>query len=190
MVAHLGRSQHLNITHDPNITLLRSAVIAPVTEEVKFRLGLHYPLGWLFVHGLVQIIPRSTVVAAYAFLIPLSDRLLAHLIGHMPPMLSSVILRARGLYAKRLFPICVYASALTFARAHLGNYAHHSTFPNWFKPLAVAPHFLFGMIFTWVRIRHGLGAAIVTHTMHNLIFDSLLVRVALTLLWVVFSMWF
>ena len=116
-VLKFGLSQHLNVSYRSNSTLLRSAVIAPVGEEVKFRLGLHYPCGWLFVHGLVQIIPRSTVVAAYAFLIPLSDRLLAHLIGHMPPLLSSVILRARGLYATRLFPICVYASALTFARA-------------------------------------------------------------------------
>jgi len=185
MVAHVGRSQHLNITNDPNITLLRSAVIAPVTEEVKFRLGLHYPLGWLFVHGLVQIIPRSTVVAAYAFLAPLSDRSLVHFIDHMPPSLSSVILRARGLYAKRLFPIFVYVSTLAFARAHIGNYAHHSTFPSWFKPLTVAPHFVVGLFLAWVRSRQGLGAAIVMHAIHNLNVDSVLVRIAYTLLFLV-----
>lgn len=75
-----------------------------------------------------------------------------------------------------LFPYLVYSSAFSFAIVHLINY----TFPNftwWYiYPITVIPHFMSGLILSFIRVRINFYAAVLFHMSWN---SSLIILLAI-----------
>ena len=71
---------------------------------------------------------------------------------------------------RRAFPAFFYLVAALFAWDHAANTVHVDpkvTIPLWFKFVSILPQAWMGLVLGYVRVRHGIGAAIALHVMHN-----------------------
>jgi len=71
---------------------------------------------------------------------------------------------------KRYFRVIFYLYCLSFASIHLCNFnfaAVRGGVPVWFLPFLVLPQFLGGIVFGWLRVRSGIGAAVLAHSSFN-----------------------
>jgi len=160
--AGLGGSEHRLDIH--NIPWLAGMIWAPVVEELAFRYGLRRPVhilwftplafvavlfGWhAWTAGLVVSILGLAWWASLKWPAPLAARAPLH--------------RAYN----RHFGLVFYVSALGFAAMHLNNFRLGDT-PFWLMPALVLPQFFTGLVLGWLRVRQGIGAAIVLHAMFN-----------------------
>jgi hypothetical protein len=55
---------------------------------------------------------------------------------------------------------------LLFAAVHLGNFSYNET-PLWLLPFLVLPQWVTGLALAWLRVRRGVGAAMVLHGIFN-----------------------
>ena len=72
-----------------------------------------------------------------------------------------------NVYAQRLFPFFVYANSAAFAALHSMNFEGTTYLPFWIKTLLVLPQLLGGMRCCYLRTRDGIGAAMMSHFLHN-----------------------
>ena len=158
-----GASHRLNLAHIPWLTAL---LWAPLVEELVFRHGLrrfkhlwlHLPPAvlalingpgmtgglWLCVFLLLAWIPYSMGVAASRH--PMSWR-------------------TRRMF-RSSFPWIFHFSSVAFSAVHLYNFNLAQT-PLWLLPLLVLPQWVTGLVLGWLRVRRGVGAAIVLHAIFN-----------------------
>lgn len=69
----------------------------------------------------------------------------------------------------RLYPWLAHASVLLFAVVHAANYTWPSAAGLTLLPLLVLPQWILGHACLFVRVQHGVGAAIALHMAHNAI---------------------
>ena len=69
-------------------------------------------------------------------------------------------------YYLQHFGVVFHLVALTFAAVHLTNFVYNKT-PYWLLPLLVLPQWLTGLVLGWIRVRRGIGAAILLHSVFN-----------------------
>ena len=147
-----------------------AVLIAPIIEEIVFRFPLKYKLGsillaacaiGIFSFGLLSMIGMentqssaigATMAFAFFSLIVLTNRAPTELFNEV----------------KKWFPFFFYAAAFLFAIVHLANYDLPST--KWLvAPVLVLPQLLLGFMLGYVRLKHGIIAAMLVHAMNNLI---------------------
>lgn len=69
-------------------------------------------------------------------------------------------------YYRWRFPWVYHLSALVFAGVHLSNFRLADS-AYWMLPLLVLPQWSAGLVVGWMRVRRGIGAAILLHGMFN-----------------------
>ncbi len=160
-----GVASATGATHrlDPsNIPWMLAIVWAPIVEELMFRFWLRRPgaLLWL-IPGFIALIYYGRNVWSATFLAVL---LALTAWRHLPLMRWN--LRWLRRY-QRVFPWVFYASTATFAVVHLTNFANLAGSAWWLWPVLVLPQFITGMVLGWIRVRRGIGAAILMHACFN-----------------------
>lgn len=104
----------------------------------------------------------------------------------LAPLLEELVFRAflrpfpaiRPRWWATIFPLVFFVSAVIFGLVHITNYDGS---PHWLVwPLATLPQIVMGLLLGYVRIRFGLGWAMLFHGGHNAVFVTmfLVVRAA------------
>jgi len=161
VVAYLGGAQHRLLGMN-TLPWLQALLLAPLVEELLFRHGLRRPAQALWV------IPAAAVVLAYGM--RWSTGLLLAVV-----LLCIVLQTRRGGKAmpwswrrayRRSFVWVFYGATTCFALLHLLNFNLHQT-PWWLLPLLVLPQWCTGLVLGWLRVRRGIGAAMLLHALFN-----------------------
>lgn len=158
-----GAEHRLNLG---NIPWLQALLWAPIVEELTFRYGLRRPgrALWLVpvcVFALLQG-PQSHAVALVGVVVLLCwwPSLRRKPLGQ-----AALPWRLRRAYLQA-FPFVMHGSCLLFAAVHLNNFSLNQT-PWWLMPLLVLPQWLTGVALAWLRVRRGIGAAMLLHGIFN-----------------------
>jgi membrane protease YdiL (CAAX protease family) len=151
---------------DPATLPWFTAVIwAPFVEEMLFRYGLRRP--------------RQALWLCPAMLPPLLWGAQGWTFAWLAGVLALACLPLRAGRQKRCgwrmdwrryyrwkFPLVFHLSALTFAAVHLHNF-RLADMAYWMLPLLVLPQWSAGLVIGWMRVRRGIGAAILLHGLFN-----------------------
>ncbi len=172
---------------DPmQIPWVLALVWAPIVEELIFRFGMRRPGAalWL-VPGFVALawFGRDLWVTAFLALLlalvamprPLSRGEAARGAGESAPAASSArtpllpgvrwSFRWNRRYV-RAFPWVFHALTAGFAGLHLFNFSSLAA-PWWLWPLLVLPQWATGLALGWLRVRGGMGLAMLVHAGFN-----------------------
>ncbi len=161
--------------------VLLAVVLAPVAEELLFRLHLRYhPLMLLFV-GLVGIVCSGMI---FSYFSPSSSAAFQNLgSATIPPFLMALGFLALALlfyssyllFQKRTFksveyrfPFIFYLTALVFGLVHISNFGLDPD--RWYLgPLLVLPQLILACYLGYIRVRNNLGYSIYIHALNNAI---------------------
>ncbi|KQW93422.1 hypothetical protein ASC94_12350 [Massilia sp. Root418] len=154
-----------NLTTDTKFMLM-AVFLAPVAEELAFRAGLRSARYTLFAGPALLVlaragtIPLALAVAAAFSLIALLDWIYRRRFAR-----PGLVMR-RGRAFLRRYRLVVWAYAAAFAVIHIGNfdYSHQAAF---LMPLMLLPQLFCGLVFSYLRIRHGLRYSILLHAAYN-----------------------
>ncbi len=163
-----GATHRLNLHDLPWLTAL---LWAPLIEELVFRQSLRRPLqflwlvpaaGWIMLQG-----PQwpYTLLAALLLLLAFWPALGRWASGGRVPGWRGPGWRGLRAY-RRFFPWVFHGCALAFALMHLNNFQGAQS-AGWLLPLLVLPQWLTGLVLGWLRVRRGIGAAILLHAIFN-----------------------
>jgi len=145
-----------------NIPWLQALLWAPVVEELVFRHGLRKPgmVWWLAPLTAVALVsgPQWWAVALVGLVL-----LFGWYLGSVSR--TPVRRRWRRIYVGN-FPWVLHFSCLLFAAMHLYNFSLNQM-PYWLMPLLVLPQWVTGLVLAWLRVRRGIGAAILLHGIFN-----------------------
>lgn len=144
---------------------LHALLWAPLVEEMAFRFGLRRLrlLWWALPLSVTAMFlgPQAISVALLG---------LAILPVCIPARPAARLARATPWAWRRawrqLFPVLFHGSSVAFAALHLYNFNLHHT-PWWLLPLLVLPQWFTGMVLGWLRVRRGIGAAVLLHGLFN-----------------------
>lgn len=154
-----GASHRLDPTAVPWVLAI---LWAPIVEELMFRFWLRRP------GALLWLMPAFVVIVMYgkgmwgATL--LAVLLAVTAIPTLPGMRWRFKWRRRY---QRHFPWIFYAATVTFAFLHILNFSNIRIANWWLLPLFVMPQFITGLVLGWMRMRRGIGAAILMHACFN-----------------------
>lgn len=136
---------------------------APFIEEMLFRLGLRALRLWLI---LLPMLMLGFLYAQSPLVIILTVTVVVMVVWgvrHRPlPPLPWAVRRAW----QQNFGTLFYASTVLFAALHWLNFDLQGV-PLWAWPLLVLPQFASGLVMGWLRVRHGMGSAILLHALFN-----------------------
>jgi len=166
LAAHAGGAHH-RLLDMVSIPWLQALLWAPVIEELLFRYGLRRPAQALWV------IPAAAVALVYGMQWSTGLLLLAVLLaiilqtrqGANRQSLKPLSWSQRKTW-RRTFVWVFYTASTLFALLHLLNFNLHQT-PLWLLPLLVLPQWCTGLVLGWLRVRRGIGAAMLLHAMFN-----------------------
>ena len=164
-VAAAGAGGAMHRLDPSNLPWLAAIVWAPLVEEMLFRYGLRRPLQALWLVPLMVAVvingPKTWVIATATALVLLAGWGLRD----APARLRGWNTRWRRFYIRHFFWV-FHLSALSFAAVHLSNFKF-SAMPWWLMPMLVLPQYLTGLVLGWMRVRRGIGAAVLLHAMFN-----------------------
>ena len=164
MAAGLGGATHrLDIQNIPWLTAL---LWAPLVEELVFRYGLRRlkHLWLLLPISVVALMNGPGWLGGMAVATWLALCWLPYGSGSRLAR-KPLSWRVRRAYLRR-FPWAFHFTSLAFSAVHLYNFNLAQT-PLWLLPLLVLPQWVTGMVLGWLRVRHGIGAAILLHAVFN-----------------------
>lgn len=151
---------------------LLGVIIAPVIEELIFRIGLKYSIINLSLAAILisyyisskfyglSIFSIADFIHERAFISLIIGTLVYSCLKYNKVIASSI----RHFWEKFKFPICCF-SILMFSYAHIDNFSGDI---NWFEKIMIAlPYFALGIGITIVRMRIGILAAILFHALNN-----------------------
>lgn len=162
-----GAQHRLNIHAIP---WLQALIWAPLVEELVFRYSLRRIAHAVWVVPLsVGIMLTGPTTTAVLFLMAVllvcwSSGLSRSrfLLSRASPGRSWAVRR----HYRRWFPWVFHIANLAFAAVHLHNFNMTQT-AVWLLPLLVLPQWLTGMVLGWLRVRRGIGAAMLLHGLFN-----------------------
>ncbi len=162
-----GAQHRLNIHAIP---WLQALLWAPIVEELVFRYSLRRIAHALWMVPVsVGIMLTGPSVTSILFLIAVLLLCWSPWVGRAR-LRSPERSRGRSWELRRryraLFPWVFHAANLTFAGVHLHNFNLPPT-ALWLLPLLVLPQWLTGMVLGWLRVRRGIGSAMVLHGLFN-----------------------
>lgn len=154
-----GASHRIDIDALP---WLQAILWAPLVEELLFRYGLRRPLQALW---LVPVMAAVVLNGPQVWTGALAAAAVgtAWLQTHASRRLGGWRWRRRYV---RNFGWFFHAATLAFAVVHLANYRLNDM-PYWLMPLLVLPQWVTGLVLGWLRVRRGIGAAVVLHAVFN-----------------------
>jgi len=160
--ASAAGAQHRLDIH--NIPWLHALLWAPIVEELVFRYGLRQPIKslWLLPFAIAAMLMGPQW---QAMLLLGAGVLLCWWLHGRKSLAWHPSLHWHAAYRRR-FPWVLHLACLAFAAVHLHNFSLQSA-PLWLLPLMVAPQWLTGLVLAWLRVRRGIGAAIVLHAIFN-----------------------
>jgi membrane protease YdiL (CAAX protease family) len=147
-------------------------VFAPVVEELMFRAGLRSARWALFGMPVMgsMFASDSKVILAVAGLAAM-----IWLIGHLYGLRLPAEARAKrrwkhGRAFIRHYALVVWVSAALFGVVHISLFVADAGlgWKNVFLVLAVMSQCMGGMVFSYLRLRHGLGSSVAAHCAWNL----------------------
>ena len=160
MAAKAGGAQHrLDVQ---SIPWMQALLWAPLIEELLFRYGLRRLKQALW---LVPIIAYVLFSGPQAGTIVLTMAVLIVLWAQSRQPAAPLPWKMRLQY-RLWFPHLFYFVTLLFAVIHLHNFNLNQT-PLWLLPALVLPQFVTGLVLGWLRVRRGIGAAVVLHGIFN-----------------------
>ncbi len=155
-------------------------VWAPLMEELMFRLGMRRPgaalwlvpaFSLLVIHGrdLYTGIFLAVSLALVALPRPHGRGTRPRVAPAFPwlPLLPGV--RFSMLWNRRyrrIFPLVFHLASAIFAILHLLNFSLGSMV-WWLLPFLVLPQWVTGLVLGWLRVRSGIGASMVAHSLFN-----------------------
>lgn len=156
------------------VFLFVGVVLVPLLEEAVFRYGLRFRRGYLvFLFTMILL-----AIAGYAYAaLPLAWALVAlALLAALQALFllkSSVIIEGflRQKWT-RIYKVVFYSVALIFGFIHVSNF-EYSTALFILAPILVAPQILGGLLFGYMRVKHGFFWGYFLHAGHNAFFLSL-----------------
>ena len=157
-----------SLLSDPSLSvLLLVGIIAPVSEEIGFRLWLRYsPINLSLSIGYILYLAGSLLIANQAaFPTPL-------LLGFLGTSVVFLLLKSSRadkqityFYQSR-FRILFYGSCILFGLVHIFNYPNYLHI--WYLiPLLFLPQLIIGLFLGFVRVHYGIGWSILTHGLYN-----------------------
>jgi len=150
---------------DPLMALFGGVLVAPVSEEIYFRLGLAPNLLFLFISLVLSTVLYAPKLFGGIF------SLVFYLALSTGICLFFWMRERRGHRYADFFNRYVgwyyYLCALFFALAHLGNYAQQP--PLWAVLLLVLPQLIGGLTYGYLRIRLGFWYGMLGHMLTNLL---------------------
>ncbi|AWB34344.1 CPBP family glutamic-type intramembrane protease [Orrella marina] len=163
----IGVAQSAGATHAVSPTQLPwllALVWAPLVEEMLFRFGLRRPAIalWLVPLMIMALWNGPGLVQGLLFALGL------YLIYRSTRSTSVPAPGARR-WLKRYrnhFWWIFHASTLLFAALHIKNFTFEA-FEWWMLPILVLPQWITGLVLGWMRVMHGIGAAILLHALFN-----------------------
>jgi len=163
MAAGLGGATHrLNLQNIPWLTAL---LWAPLVEELVFRYGLRRLKHlWLLPAAIAAMLSGPGISGGLWLAVFVLLCWLPH-VSEWSARLRPLPWRFRRAYLAA-FPWVFHLSSLAFSAVHLYNFNLAHT-PVWLLPLLVLPQWVTGMVLGWQRVRQGIGAAILLHTIFN-----------------------
>ena len=164
MAAGMGGATHrLNLQNIPWLTAL---LWAPVVEELVFRYGLRRlkHLWWLLPMAVAALLSGPGMTGGLLLAAFLALCWLPY--GAGLPLARRPLPWAWRRAQQRVFPWTFHLSSLAFSAVHLYNFNLGQT-PLWLLPLLVLPQWVTGMVLGWLRVRQGIGAAILLHGIFN-----------------------
>ncbi len=145
-----------------------AVVLAPLMEELIFRLHLRYPLLglWLIFTGVTfGIISFFLDIYSCPFLWTMT--VVAFLAAAIIYLSREIIAQPMTLFYNRRFGFIFYITVLIFAFVHIFNYTDLS---NWIvAPLLVLPQLLISLFLGYVRVRNNVYMSMYFHGLYNLI---------------------
>lgn len=158
-----GAAHRLDIN---NIPFLTAVLWAPVVEELLFRYGLRRPqLSWWLIPVMVFVVVTGPALHSIVLLLLVLMFIVMLDIWRLTTYEHALKWRWR-VYYRQFFPLVFHGSVLVFAALHLWNFRLNEM--NWWlMPLLVLPQWFTGMVLGWMRVRDGIGVAIVMHMVFN-----------------------
>lgn len=149
--------------------LIGAIGLAPVVEEFLFRAGLRSAKYTLFIGPpLIGLLLGSFSFAiAFGIFLTVIGVTDAGLMKRAEQRGEAGRKFARGRRFIHLFPLIFWLYAIAFAFAHIANFQ----FFGWSGALAifaVTAQFFLGVMLGYLRLRHGLGSAMLLHALFNL----------------------
>lgn len=146
--------------------ILMAVFIAPLVEELAFRAGLRNARYTLFFGPALLILMRASSLtlalggaAVFALILLLDWLYRRH--GARPGL---TMRRGRAYLA--CFPLVFWTYSAAFALTHLNNF-DYSTKATVLMPLVLLPQLFCGLVFGYIRIRHGLLHGMLLHAAYN-----------------------
>ncbi len=180
-----GAEHRLDLTRIPWLLVV---FWAPLVEELVFRYGLRRPTqilwllplaAWMMVSGPGQPLVMVCLALLLGLLLAppawLSARKPSHSSASAPVVhnwywligLAPMPLAAGRIY-RRYFSVVFWLSAVAFAALHLYNFNFASGSVGLMVALMlVLPQFCTGLVLAWLRIRRGMGSAVLLHAVFN-----------------------
>ncbi|MCX2741648.1 CPBP family glutamic-type intramembrane protease [Pontibacter anaerobius] len=150
--------------------LVTVVLLAPLTEEIIFRLPLVYSRGFLFVAVFALLLNFGPLVmqTLEASMVYFAGGALLLLALAVWPFISRRLQAIVYLFWKRHFGFVFYTSAGLFALLHLLNY-QETGLPLALLLLLVLPKFVGGIFLGYTRLRLGVGWSVALHMFNNLV---------------------
>jgi membrane protease YdiL (CAAX protease family) len=127
--------------------LIATVIVAPIFEEMIFRLPLTYRYNYIF-RAIVYLLSVSGIVA--------DDKLNKGVI----------------VFRRKYFIWFFYLMACTFGFIHITNYSGYKELLFW-MPLLTSSQLICGIILGYIRIKYGLIWSIFYHAFNNLVFVTI-----------------
>lgn len=164
MAAGMGGATHrLNLENIPWLTAL---LWAPVAEELVFRYGMRRLKHLWFLLPLAVAAMLQGPGLAGGLLLGAFLTLCWLPYGAGWPMARRPLPWSWRRRQVDFFPWTFHLASLAFSAVHLYNFNLGQT-PLWLLPLLVLPQWVTGMVLGWLRVRAGIGAAILLHAIFN-----------------------
>src|SRR5690625_71643 len=151
------------------IPWLQALLWAPIVEELVFRYALRSfsHVLWLLPIAVVALLAGPTSSAQFGVIVLLLC-CWAPLFAPRWRLTPQQVFRWAGSLRayRQFFPWVMHGSCIAFAAIHLHNFDLLST-QWWILPWLVLPQWATGLVLAWVRVRVGIGAAMLMHGAFN-----------------------
>ncbi len=164
-----------DIADKPWLLFFFGVVIAPLLEEILFRLPLRYtPTNltlptFLWIFTILSLLVGTKVIPAALLLPLLCIAVLGCLFLRIWLKEKVPATPIHKLYEKWI-GLLFYSCAIIFGLVHITNFQLSSGQAFLFTPLLVSPQILIGVLLGFVRLKYGFWWCVFIHTFHNGLF--------------------
>ena len=155
-----------DLTDDPLKLAGLAVVMAPLLEEVVFRLPMKFSYSRMMLALGIALSILPALIASEATVGIIAGMILFSVFAYhfINQQKSDRLNQQFGSWWERYFPIPFWGLTTAFALVHLSNFGD---FPMHLAPLLVLPQFVLGAILGYIRTGLGFVYAVLFHALHN-----------------------